>query len=64
MESIKVGLDVDKDAFIESLTDYDRDEVIAFIMQLDEYMEDWDFTRRLYKKLSIVMEKCPKEEAE
>ena len=54
---VYLGIPVDTDDLAEALTNQmgNYDDLIKFILAIDELVCDWDFTKSVYEKYSELM---------
>lgn len=51
MDSFKSTVRINSDDLIDGLIEESNEDIIAFIMKIDNDIADWDFTAELYKAL-------------
>jgi hypothetical protein len=48
---IRTVVDIDADSLVEDLVTFSPEEIVEFIVKIDEMMCDWDFTNDLITKI-------------
>jgi hypothetical protein len=54
---IRTVVDIDADSLVEDLVTFSPEEIVEFIVKIDEMMCDWDFTNDLITKLTVDLVK-------
>lgn len=66
--SIFHTVEIDLDELVDTLaSELNQDKMFQFILDLDECMQDWDFTKRLFlhfKDEMIILQKLEEEDSE
>lgn len=57
MPKVILQANIDSDEVIHALTDLSQEEILQFLIELDDTIGDWDFTRMARDYFSTEMEK-------
>jgi hypothetical protein len=60
-KKLKVDVIITKEQLLDHITDWNQKDILDFIKDIDETLDDWRFTIKLWLYLDRVIKKCTKD---